>query len=682
MARSTPHHDLTHPDYRADIDGLRAVAVLSVVLYHASPLWARGGFAGVDIFFVISGFLISSIIFDNLRRDSFSFAIFYGRRIRRIFPALLLVLTASLTAGWFLFTPDEYRQLGLHAAGGAGFVSNFILWRESGYFDSAAATKPLLHLWSLAIEEQFYIVWPLLLWAAWKKNVNWLTATVAIVLLSFVLNLAMARTDAVADFYAPQARFWELLAGAILANPAFRSSATLASLGASLDRRLGAILFEKAPAANGTTIRNAASMLGGALILTAIVMIGDGRTYPSAWALLPVVGTMLVIMAGAGAWFNRAVLANPVLVWFGLISYPLYLWHWPLLSMARILGLVDPEAPSRLVRFAAVAISVVLAWATWRFLERPIRKPGRRGVKAAMLAVAMALVGGAGYYVYVSNGVLSRPIARDTVALSTYDYFEGVPIPDYWHRHNSCFLQQYDGYDALDAHRCATPQFPGRPVIFLTGDSHAGYLSPELGRYLADRKVNFLQATAIYCVPFIAHDARERCNAINDHVLKMVGDTKPDVMVIFANYASYQADPQNREKMPYDQLLLQRVRQYVSAGAKRIVIIGQIPVWEDVLPNILLRRFVLRHRPIPDRTFEGVTRASLAEDAALKALLYPPNTVYVSLKDFLCDASGCLTRTGADMKHDLIVQDYAHLTHAGADFITRKLLAKYLAAGQ
>jgi peptidoglycan/LPS O-acetylase OafA/YrhL len=682
MARSTPHHDLTHPDYRADIDGLRAIAVLSVVLYHASPLWVRGGFAGVDIFFVISGFLISSIIFDNLRQDSFSFAVFYGRRIRRIFPALLLVLTASLAAGWFLFTPDEYRQLGLHVAGGAGFVSNFILWRESGYFDSAAATKPLLHLWSLGIEEQFYIVWPLLLWAAWKKNVNWLSATIAIVLLSFALNLALAHTDAVADFYAPQARFWELLAGAILANPALRNSATLASCAASLDRRLGPILFEKAPAANGATLRDAASVLGGALIVTALAAISDAQTYPSAWALLPVAGTMLAIMAGREAWLNRVVLANPVLVWFGLISYPLYLWHWPLLSMARILGLIDPEAPSRLVRFAAVAISVGLAWATWRFVERPVRKPGHRGAKALVLIAAMIAVGAAGYYVYAANGVLSRPIARDTVALSTYDYFEGVPIPDYWHRHNRCFLQQYDGYEALDANRCAAPQFPGRPAVFLTGDSHAGYLSPELGRYLAERRLNFLQATAIFCVPFIAHDARDRCNAINDHVLKMVADAKPDVLVLFANYASYQADPQNREKLPYDQLLLQRVRQYAALGAKRIIIMGQIPVWDDVLPNILLRRFVLKHRPIPDRTFENVTRASLAEDAVLKALPYPPNASYVSLKDFLCDASGCLARTGADMKSDLIVQDAAHLTHAGADLVTRKLLAKYLPAGQ
>src|SRR5260370_40148903 len=162
--------NLTHPKYRPDIDGLRAVAVLLVVGFHAFPDWVKGGFIGVDIFFVISGFLISTIIFENLERNSFSFIAFYSRRIRRIFPALLVVLIAAFAIGRFTLLPDEYRQLGKHIAGGAGFVANFVLWNESGYFDRAAETKPLPHLWSLGIEEQFYIVFPLLLWLAWQRR--------------------------------------------------------------------------------------------------------------------------------------------------------------------------------------------------------------------------------------------------------------------------------------------------------------------------------------------------------------------------------------------------------------------------------------------------------------------------------------------------------------------------------
>ena len=172
--RTIPAHSelLTLPKYRADIDGLRAIAVLSVVGFHAFPKWVAGGFIGVDIFFVISGFLISTIIFGNLTAGTFSFIEFYSRRVRRIFPALLLLLIACYAFGWFALLADEYKQLGKHIAGGAGFVSNLVLWNERGYFDNSAVTKPLLHLWSLGIEEQFYIVWPLLLWLASRLRVN------------------------------------------------------------------------------------------------------------------------------------------------------------------------------------------------------------------------------------------------------------------------------------------------------------------------------------------------------------------------------------------------------------------------------------------------------------------------------------------------------------------------------
>lgn len=208
---------LTHPKYRSDIDGLRAIAVLLVVGFHAFPHWVKGGFIGVDIFFVISGFLISSIILGNLESNTFSFTEFYSRRIRRIFPALLVVLTTCFTIGWFVLFADEYKLFGKHMAAGAGFVSNLVFWDESGYFDKAAETKPLLHLWSLGIEEQFYIAWPVLLWVAWRLHFNLLAMTLAVAAVSFFLNTKGIRTDAVATFYSPQTRIWELLTGSILA---------------------------------------------------------------------------------------------------------------------------------------------------------------------------------------------------------------------------------------------------------------------------------------------------------------------------------------------------------------------------------------------------------------------------------------------------------------------------------
>lgn len=201
-------HHLSHPKYRPDIDGLRAVAVSSVVLFHAFPNLLPGGFIGVDVFFVISGFLISTIIFENLERGTFDFFEFYARRIKRIFPALLLVLASCFVFGWFALLTDEYKQLGKHIASGAGFLSNIILWNESGYFDNSADTKPLLHLWSLGIEEQFYLLWPAIAWAAWKGRVSGLLVAVIIAAASFLLNLKGIASDAVGAFYSPQTRFW------------------------------------------------------------------------------------------------------------------------------------------------------------------------------------------------------------------------------------------------------------------------------------------------------------------------------------------------------------------------------------------------------------------------------------------------------------------------------------------
>jgi peptidoglycan/LPS O-acetylase OafA/YrhL len=211
-------HAATHASYRPDIDGLRALAVLPVVLAHVGARGFGGGFVGVDVFFVISGFLISTVIINNLEAGTFSFLVFYQHRIRRIFPALGLVLASCAVAGWYLLPEGAYAELGKHIAGGAGFVANLVLWKEAGYFDSASDTKPLLHLWSLGIEEQFYFVWPFVVWAAWKRRWNILLVTAAVLLASFCANVAMVGTDAVANFYSPATRVWELLIGALLAG--------------------------------------------------------------------------------------------------------------------------------------------------------------------------------------------------------------------------------------------------------------------------------------------------------------------------------------------------------------------------------------------------------------------------------------------------------------------------------
>src|SRR4051812_22457710 len=252
--------------YRADVDGLRAVAVLAVLAFHAFPAAVPGGFVGVDVFFVISGFLISGIILAGLEKGTFTFADFYRRRVRRIFPALVLVLAASLGIGWCVLLPDEFSQLGKHIAAGAGFVSNLALWRESGYFDSSAALKPLLHLWSLGVEEQYYLAWPLLLFLARGRAKATLWMIAAIGLGSFALNLAFVGSRPSAVFYLPPTRFWELMAGSALAFASLQRPAALPG---------------------GQRLKDCGAWLGTGLIGASLWMLHESQPFPGWRALLP-----------------------------------------------------------------------------------------------------------------------------------------------------------------------------------------------------------------------------------------------------------------------------------------------------------------------------------------------------------------------------------------------------------
>lgn len=384
----------THPVYRPDIDGLRAIAVLTVVAYHAFPQWFKGGFIGVDIFFTISGYLISTIIYKNLEHESFSFIDFYSRRIRRIFPALILVLIASYSFGWFVLLPHEFKQLGGHIAAGAGFISNFLLWNESGYFDNAADTKPLLHLWSLGIEEQFYIFWPCLLWLACKARINWLLLVIIIGATSFALNIKQVRVDEVATFYSPQTRVWELLIGAGLAY--------LIQYPPKLSLNL---LNKTTHLISKSVLNNCVTLVGIMAIVIGLLLIQKGRHFPGVWPLLPGGGAALIILAGQQTWINQNILSNRLLVWVGLISFPLYLWHWPLLAFARI---VETGVPTIEIRLYLIVLSFGLAWFTFQVIEKPFRFGSNPRIKTTLLLLTMIGVGLIGYYTYSNNGLNFR----------------------------------------------------------------------------------------------------------------------------------------------------------------------------------------------------------------------------------------------------------------------------------
>lgn len=341
-----------------------------------------GGFIGVDIFFVISGFLISGILLEQLASGRFSLGTFYAHRIRRIFPALILVLLSTFGLGWIFAMPDDMQRLGMHLATGAGFVQNFALLQESGYFDVASETKPLLHLWSLAIEEQFYLFYPPLLWLLWHWRQHLLAQLSALAAISFAASIWWIQQDPSEAFFLPFPRFWELLAGSILAIHRFKATGK--------------------PGLS-PTVQNVMSIVAAAAILVSLALLDSQSAFPGWSATLPVLSAVGLILAGPQAWINRIVLSNKVAIWIGLISYPLYLWHWPLLAFLHI-----TNQASEAHRAMAMCLSVALAWLTYQLIERPLRRQAPRARMLVPLVSLMVLIGYLGINTMQRSGLPFR----------------------------------------------------------------------------------------------------------------------------------------------------------------------------------------------------------------------------------------------------------------------------------
>ena len=371
------NYRIEHRDYRPDIDGLRALAIMSVLFFHAFPKFLPGGFVGVDIFFVISGYLISKHIFEHLDLKIFSYKYFYIRRVKRIFPAVILVLVASILFGWVMLSPQEYKELGRQIAASASFTSNYIFWKDSGYFDTASDTKPLLHLWSLSIEEQFYMVWPLIIVSLWRfsKDQQIIKAIVFLAAVSLIYSISLVESNPVADFYSPLTRLWELAFGSIIA---LKSNL--------LEKRL--------------LLKNILSFIGFSLILYAIFIFDKNLLFPGYLALIPTSGAALLILTGSennSGWVNKNILSIKFFVWIGLISFPLYLWHWPLLSFTRI---AQSSPPSAEIVIVMVMISFLLAWLTYYFIEVPIRSNAtfipKKVIRYLLLIMVIICISGLG----------------------------------------------------------------------------------------------------------------------------------------------------------------------------------------------------------------------------------------------------------------------------------------------
>ena len=660
-------------NYRRDIDGLRAIAVLSVVFFHAGLTWFPGGFAGVDIFFVISGFLITQIVMEAIATRRFSLADFYVRRARRILPALYVVIGGILLLGLLLLLPLELAGLSKSILATNLFISNFLFWKQAGYFDTNAELKPLLHTWSLAVEEQFYFVWPLLLVFSHRRR--WCLKSLVVILLSasFIgASLLLAKMPS-AVFYLFPFRAWELLMGAALAT---------GYLGNLAESRW----------------RHTCSLAGLGLLLFSCLFLNKALPFPGWNALPPCIGAVLLIAAGKDAVVNRYVLSARPLVLVGLISYSLYLWHWPLLAYVRVVNsgqLPGAEAA------AAISIATLLAWLTWRYIEQPFRAVGK-GCRQAPLLAKFAL-----------PGVLFCVIAGAAVA------FKGFPgrIPasalaaqtaafDFNTSRSRCHLDVANVVlPALE--QCITQRLTGTAakVVAVWGDSHAEAIVPGVIVMPGLTELELLQLTKTSCPPLLGatvlrggKDYRE-CAIFNKKVLALLTESKTiTTVVLSARWPVYTLGtpfgvPEELPGAPgyaltsdslnistsltsievLEAALGNTVNLLTRAG-KSVVIVGAVPEMRFDVPACVARsRMVLpgAKKCGLDQKAVGPRIAEVNAALAAAASRYRAATVYpdhILCQRLYCDAEG--------PQGQVLYYDHNHLSTTGARYVFSKLSLK------
>ena len=539
--------------YRPDVDGLRAVAVLSVVFCHAG-FHCPGGFIGVDVFFVISGYLIAGLILKELKQGTFTRANFWERRVRRIVPALAVVVIATFVAGWFILMPEDFASFGKSVVGLALLASNVQFWKSIDYFNDAAEEKPLLHTWSLSVEEQFYIFVPVFLLLLAKRSqlhrAFWLLLAAAVV--SFGLSVDWTQRHPTSNFYLLPTRAWELFAGALLA-------------------------FSPACGIQKKWLNELLALAGMAMILVPCFVYTPKTPFPGLAALPPVLGSALLIWVGSSSagfsWMGRMLASKPV-VFVGLISYSLYLWHWPLFSFARYLSV---KAPSTQVWWMLIAASVVLAVLSWRFVETPFRQRKVLAARPQLFAATAALfviMLGAGVVMFRANGFDHRvgSLTKNLIETGKFDQsyvreLEPRHIPDEMVR--------------LGATN-------GRPEVLIWGDSHAMAVLPVIDAIAKETGNAVVAATHAATPPVIGYFSRnqwglnEESLPFNAAVMEYVKKTKLRTVILISYWNMHS------EVVEFQSALLKTVGEMRAAGTA-VYLMRDIPIYEYNIQKMLVR---------------------------------------------------------------------------------------------
>jgi peptidoglycan/LPS O-acetylase OafA/YrhL len=562
---------------------------MSVVLYHANPSLLPGGFTGVNIFFVISGYLITSILRKEIEGRRFSLTQFYLRRARRILPALTVVLFATAIAGALFLLPTDFRLFGRHMLYTGLFLSNFVFWKETGYFDEAAELKPLLHTWSLGVEEQFYLAWPLLLILGFRKRTVLWPLLGILGLASFAVACWAVVYQPAAAFYLLPMRAWELWIGAALALGFF-------------------------PRTQHRWMKHLCSLVGMGLIVVGVLALDEHTPFPGWNALLPCTGAALLIGVGEQGLCNRYLLRVRPVVWVGLISYSLYLWHWPILSLSR---LILPYRPDSSVLLALLFLAVFLSALTYRYVETPFRAGGFRDRvdlrHAAFATLVTAAVGGG---ILLGKGIPGR-FSPDVLAAAQ----SGADVNP-WRA--TCLQDPENDFAGLDGRRCQTPG-DGRGYVLVWGDSHADTWVPGITALAREEGRGLIEYAMNACPPLVDVDfvdaetrivTRQGCTAFNRAVLQEVLNRQEiEIVFLAARWALYVertrfgaedrgprppflVDARHRRLTTEDSRVVLRealqasVRTLTAAG-KRVVVVGQIPEFGFDVPRCYAKERIL-----------------------------------------------------------------------------------------
>ena len=625
--------------YRPEIDGLRAVAVLPVIFFHAGFSLFGGGFIGVDIFFVISGYLITTIIHNEIKNNSFSLKNFYERRVRRILPALFFVMLVCIPFAWFWLLPSEYIDFSQSVIAATLFSSNILFWQESGYFAPASELKPLLHTWSLAVEEQFYLFFPLLLLFVRKLNDNHLLILIiTISILSLGLSEYASKYYASANFYLLPTRAWELGVGAILAITAPR---WLKSSNETLNQLL--------------------SLVGLSMVLYAIFFFDETIPMPSSNGLIPVIGTALIIFSANSSNIVGKFLATKPLVGIGLISYSAYLWHYPLFAFTRINYQDEPTFGMYLFLCAG---TLVLAYLTYRFIETPFRNRKlvtRQYVFTGAVTVSIAILSfGLVGHIYGKPGSNLSNKQKELLSYLKYDRSD-------LYRDGDCFLRPEQSYKEFKE-KCFSSKVENDSIL-LMGDSHAAALSYGLRVH----HNNFTQITASQCPPFYNYDPPERpyCKDINNFAFKKIKQLQPEMIFLHANWI-YSL---NRVQDKIIDLMSETITHIdkLSPNSK-IVVIGGVPQWRPNLPTVLHKANIKLEEEAFVHTV-GRKYVKLTDEMLLQKIVRKNNIGFISLVNIFCKNDKCLSSVKLANHHEPFAWDAAHLTKSSSILVAQKILS-------